>query len=58
MHAIPLFLLFLKLCFKIFPKRSHRIYSNFVIIEAIMAGTYSLKRFVKKTPSTEKHKDK
>ena len=38
MHAIPLFLLFLKLCFKIFPKRSHRIYSNFVIIEAIMAG--------------------
>ena len=23
-----------------------------------MAGTYSLKRFLKKTPGTEKHKDK
>ena len=32
--------------------------SNFAIIEAIMAGTYSLKRFPKKTPGTEKHKDK
>ena len=33
--------------------------SNFAIIEAIMAGTYSLNRFLqKKTPSTEKHKDK
>ena len=27
-------------------------------MEAIMAGTYSLKRFPQKTPSTEKHKDK
>ena len=32
--------------------------SNFAIIEAIMAGTNSLKRFLKKTPGTEKHKDK
>ena len=34
------------------------IYSNFAIIEAIMAGTYSLERFLKKTPSTEKQEDK
>ena len=49
-----------KTWFKIFPKRSHRICSNFAIIEAIMAGTYSLKhvkRFLKKTPSTAKHKE-
>ena len=32
--------------------------SNFAIIEAIMAGTYSLERFLTKTPSTEKQKDK
>jgi len=32
--------------------------SNVAIIEAIMAGTYSLKRFLKNTPSREKHKDK
>ena len=38
----------LKLRFKIFRKRSHRICSNFAIIEAIMTGTYSLKRFKKK----------
>ena len=48
----------LKTLLKIFPKRSHRICSNFAIIETIMAGTYSLKRFLKKTPSTDKHKDK
>ena len=30
--------------------------SNFAIIEAIMAGTYSLEWFLKKTPSTEKQK--
>ena len=35
-----------------------RICSNLAIIEAIMAGTNSLKRFLKKTPSTEKPKDK
>ena len=35
--------MFLKLCFKIFLKRSHKICSNFAIIEAIMAGTYFLK---------------
>ena len=35
-----------------------RICSNVAIIEAIMAGTNSLKRFLKKTPGTEKHKDK
>ena len=28
-----------------------------VIIEAILAGTNSLKQFRKKTPGTEKHKD-
>ena len=40
-------------------KRSHRICLNFAIIEAIiMAGTYSLKQFLKKVPDTEKHKDK
>ena len=38
-------------------KRSHRICLNFAIIEAIMAGTYSLKQFLKKAPDTEKHKD-
>ena len=27
-------------------------------MEAIIAGTYSLKRFLQKTPGTEKHKDK
>ena len=37
---------------------SHRISSNFAIMEAIMAGTYSLKRFLQKTPGTEKHNDK
>ena len=35
-----------------------RICSNLpAIIEAIMAGTNSLKRFLKKPPGTEKHKD-
>ena len=34
--------------FKIFRKRSHTICSNFAIIEAIVAGTNSLKRFLKK----------
>ena len=48
----------LKMHFKIFRKRSHRICSNFATMEAIMAGTYSLKRFLQKTPGTEKHKDK
>ena len=42
------FLWCLKLCFKIFRKRSHRIGSNFVLIEAIMAGKNSLERFLKK----------
>ena len=32
--------------------------SNFAIIEAIMAGTYSLKPFLENTPGTEKHKNK
>ena len=32
--------------------------ANFAIIEAIKAGTYSLNRFLNKTPGTEKHKDK
>ena len=45
----------LKLRFKILPKRSHRICSNFAIIKAIMVGTYSLRRFLRKTPGTEKH---
>ena len=31
---------------------------NLYIIEAIMAGTNSLKRFLKKTSDTEKHKHK
>ena len=48
----------LKTCFKKFPKCSHRLCSNFAIIEAIMVGTYSLKPFVKNTPGTEKHKNK
>ena len=48
----------LKTCFKIFPKCPHRICPNFAIIEAIMAGTYSLKPFLKNTPGTEKHKNK
>ena len=32
--------------------------SQNTIIEPIMAGTYFLKQFLKKTPGTEKHKDK
>ena len=48
----------LKLYFRIFRKRSHRISSNFAIMEVIMAGTYSLKRFLRKIPGTEKHNDK
>ena len=48
----------LKMHFKIFRKRSHRICSNFAIMEATMAGTYSLKRFLQKSPGTEKHEDK
>ena len=31
---------------------------TYTIMEAIMAGTNSLKRFLKKTPGTEKHEDK
>ena len=42
------FLRCLKLRFKISQKRSHRICTNFAIDEAIMAGTNSLKRFLKK----------
>ena len=56
--SISLFLWFLKLHFEISRKRSHRISSNFAIIEAIIVGTYSLKRFLQKTPGTEKHNDK
>ena len=52
------FLWLLKLRVKIFRKHSHRICWNFAIMEAIMAGTYSRKRFLQKTPGTEKHKDK
>ena len=48
----------LKLCFKIFQKRSHGISSNFAITEATKRGTNSLKRFLKKNPSTEKYKGK
>ena len=53
----PVFMI-LKTAFLIFRKRSHRICSNFAIMGAIIAGTYSLKRFLQKTPGTEKHKDK
>ena len=38
----------LKTLFQNISKRSHRICSSFAIIEAIMAGTNSLKRFFKK----------
>ena len=38
----------LKLCFKIFRKRSHRICSNFGIIEATKGGASCLTRFLKK----------
>ena len=37
---------------------NNRICWNFAITEAIMASTNSLKWFLKKTPGTEKHKDK
>ena len=43
---------------KYFENALIRIRSNFAIIEAVMAGTYSRKRFLKKTPGTEKLKDK
>ena len=43
----------LKPCSKLFLKRSHRISSNFAIIEATKGGTSSLKRLLKKTPGTE-----
>ena len=49
---------FVKIFVKIFRKRYHSIFSNFAIIEAVMAGTNSLKRFLKKTRGTEKHKAK
>ena len=49
---------YLKLCFKIFRKRSHRICLNFAIIEATEAGISSPKRFLKKLSGTEKHKGK
>ena len=45
---ISLFLWCLKLRFKIFRKCYHSIFSHFAIIEAVMAGTNSLKRFLKK----------
>ena len=45
---ISLFLWCLKLRFKIFRKRYHSIFSHFAIIEAVMSGTNSLKRFLKK----------
>ena len=48
----------LKLCFKIFRKRSHRICSNFGTIEATKGGTSCLKRFLKKTPGLQKYKGK
>ena len=35
-----------------------RICSNFAKTEAIMAGTYSLKLFLKKTPGTANHQDR
>ena len=41
MLYISLFLLFLKLCFEIFPKRSRRICSNFAITEAISSKKIS-----------------
>ena len=41
-----------------FPKRSHRICSNFAITEATKGGTSSLKSFPEKTPSTKKYKGK
>ena len=44
--------------FVVFQKHSQKICSNFAIIEAIKAGTNSHKRFLNKTPGTEKHKDK
>ena len=47
-----------KLCFKTFPKCSHRICLNFAITEATKGDTSSLKRFLKKIPRTEKYKDK
>ena len=53
-NAIMFF--YLSSCFS--QKRSHRICSNFAIDEAIMAGTNSRNRFLKKTLVTEKHKDK
>ena len=42
----------------LFPKRSHRICSNFATTEASKGGTSSLKRFLKKTPSNEKYSTK
>ena len=60
-YYFTIFMILLKkLHFKIFWKWSHRICSNFAMIEAIMADSYSLKRFLLKTPGTvtEKLKDK
>ena len=48
------FLRCLKPRFKIFWKHSYRICSNFDIIDAIIASTNSLKRFLKRTLGTEK----
>ena len=42
--------------FRIFQKRSHRNCSNFAIVEEIMAGTYSLKRFLKKKLLVQRNK--
>ena len=49
---------YLRLCFKIFRKRSHKICLSFAIIEATKAGISSLKRFLKKTSGAEKYKGK
>ena len=48
-------------CFHFVSKFFENALTEFVqtaIIEAIMAGTNSLKRFLEKTPGTEKHNDK
>jgi len=48
----------LKLRFGMFRERYHSIFSNFAMVEAVVAGSGSLKRFLKKTRGTEKHNDK
>ena len=51
-----LFFTMLKTSFQNIWKRSYRICSNFDIIDAIIASTNSLKRFLKRTLGTEKDK--